>query len=61
MPALMAATSAIVTGGDFVGLDTKRQVRGNPKVVEPNELVFNQVLREKLWDKSVEITGVDLE
>lgn len=61
MPALMAATSTIVTGGELVGLDTKRQIRGSPKVVEPNELVFNPVLRAKLWDKSVEITGIDLE
>jgi len=61
MPAVMAATSTIVTGGEFVGLDTKRQVRGSPRVVEPNELVFNHILREKLWNKSVEITGIDLE
>ena len=61
MPALMAATSEIVTGGDFVGLDTKRQVRGNPKVVKPNELVFDQDLRKQLWNKSVEITGIDLD
>jgi len=61
MPALMAATSKIVTGGDFIGLDTKRQVRGNPKVVKPNELVFDQDLRKQLWNKSVEITGIDLD
>ncbi len=61
MPALMASTSEIVTGGDFVGLDTKRQIRGNPKVVKPNELVFDQVLRKQLWKKSVEITGIDLD
>lgn len=61
MPALMAATSKIVTGGDFVGLDTKRQVRGSPTVVKPNELVFDRDLRNQLWNKSVEITGIDLD
>jgi len=61
MPALMATTSANVKGGDFVGLNTKKQYRGSPKVVQANELVFDKLLREKLWCKSVEITGVDLE
>ena len=61
MPALMATTSLSVKGGDFVGLDTKRQFRGRPVVVRPNELVFDKSLREKLWLKSIEITGVDLE
>jgi NAD(P)-dependent dehydrogenase (short-subunit alcohol dehydrogenase family) len=61
MPALMATTSLNVNGGDFVGLDTKRQFRGRPVVVRPNELVFDQFLRETMWRKSVEISGVDLE
>ena len=60
MPALMAATSSNVHGGDFVGLDTKKQYRGKPKIVRPNELAFDKCLRGKLWCKSVAITGVDL-
>ena len=61
IPAIIAATSPNVDGGDFIGLDTKRQIRGNPAVVKPNELVFDQALREQLWDESVNITGMDLE
>jgi len=61
IPAIMAATSKLVKGGEFVGLDTKRQFRGRPKVVEPNKLAMDPILREQLWNKSVEITGVDLE
>ena len=61
MSALMATTSLSVNGGDFVGFDTKRQFRGRPVVVQPNELVFDKSLREIMWRKSVEITGVDLE
>ena len=61
MPAIIAATSPNVGGGDFIGLDTKRQIRGNPAVVQPNELVFDPALREQLWDESVNITGIDLE
>ncbi len=61
MPAVMAATSSIINGGEFVGLDTNKQHRGNPKVVRPNQLAHDKSLREILWCKSVEITGVDLE
>lgn len=61
MPAIMAATSPNIMGGEFVGLDTKNQFRGNPTVVEPNGLAMDTDLREKLWQKSVEITGVDLQ
>lgn len=60
MPALMATTSSNINGGEFVGLNTKTQFRGNPKIVKPNQLVFNKCLRAMLWEKSVEITGVDL-
>ena len=61
MPALMAAASSNVKGGDFVGLDTKKQYKGSPLVVQPNILAFDKLLRAQLWQKSVEITGVDLE
>lgn len=61
MPAVMAATSSTINGGEFVGLDTNKQHRGNPKVVRPNQLAHDKSLREILWCKSVEITGVDLE
>ena len=61
MPALMAATRSNVKGGEFVGLDTTKQYRGSPKVVEPNQLAHDKSLRDTLWRKSVEITGVDLE
>ena len=61
MPALMATTSSQVKGGEFVGLNTKWQHRGSPKIVHPNQLAYDTNLREILWRKSVEITGVDLE
>jgi NAD(P)-dependent dehydrogenase (short-subunit alcohol dehydrogenase family) len=61
MPALIAVASSDVKGGDFVGLDSKNQFKGNPKIVQPNEIAFNEHLREKLWSESIKITGVDLE
>ena len=60
MPALMATTSSNVKGGEFLGLNTKKQYRGRPKVVQPNQMACDKSLREILWRKSVEITGVDL-
>ena len=61
MPALMATTSSNIKGGEFVGLNTNKQYRGSPKVVLPNQLVCDKRLREILWRKSIEVTGVDLE
>ena len=60
MPAIMAALSPEIKGGDFVGLDTRLQFRGKPKVVQPNELAFENNERQKLWDLSVQLTGLDL-
>ena len=60
IPAIMAATSKLIKGGEFVGLHTKRQFRGKPIIVEPNKLAMDPILRERLWNKSVEITGVEL-
>ena len=60
MPAIMAALSPEIKGGHFVGLDTKLQFRGNPKIVQPNQLALEKDLRQKLWNLSVELTGVDL-
>jgi len=59
--ALVAALNPSVNGGDFIGFDTRKQYKGTPKVVSPNQLVFDEKLRQKLWDISVEITGIELD
>lgn len=59
--ALVAALNPSVNGGDFIGFDTRKQYKGSPKVVSPNQLVFDGKLRQKLWDISVETTGIDLD
>jgi len=59
--ALVAALNPSVNGGDFIGFDTRKQYKGSPKVVSPNQLVFDEKLRQKLWDISVEITGIELD
>ena len=59
--ALVAALNPSVNGGDFIGFDTRKQYKGSPKIVSPNQLVFDEKLRQKLWDISVEITGIELD
>lgn len=61
MPAIIATAHTGIEGGQFVGLDTKKQFKGKPKIVLANKLAYNKWLREKLWRESVEITGLDLE
>jgi NAD(P)-dependent dehydrogenase (short-subunit alcohol dehydrogenase family) len=56
LPLVMAATSTNINGGDFVGIDSKRQMKGDPKITQPNDLVFDDNLRIKLWDQSQKIT-----
>jgi NAD(P)-dependent dehydrogenase (short-subunit alcohol dehydrogenase family) len=58
-PLLMASTEKNLQGGDFIGLDTRNQFKGNPVVVDPNPLVFNEKLRKILWKKAVDMTGID--
>ena len=58
LPLVMAATSTNINGGDFVGIDSKRQMKGDPKITQPNDLVFDDNLRIKLWDQSQKITSL---
>ena len=56
---ILKASTDIVKGGDFIGFDGKGQWKGNPIVVEPNTLAKDPYLQEKLWNKSLEITGIN--
>ncbi len=56
----MASLSSDVSGGDFIGLNTRKQYKGSPLIVSPNELAFDKELRQRLWGISAEITGIDL-
>ncbi|MEC7921623.1 MAG: hypothetical protein VYA06_05675, partial [Chloroflexota bacterium] len=49
-----------LNGGEFVGLDTKRQHRGNPTIVKPNPIVEIEDQRNKLWQMTSEKCGIDL-
>ena len=49
-----------LSGGEFVGLNTKNQHKGDPIIVAPNPLVEIKTLRQKLWKMTVEKYGIDL-
>jgi hypothetical protein len=55
---LYAATSPEVTGGQYIGLDGKRQLKGNPTPVEPLPQASSPVTRAALWKLTAELTGV---
>jgi NAD(P)-dependent dehydrogenase (short-subunit alcohol dehydrogenase family) len=60
-PLIKAGLDASIKGKDFVGLDTLKQHKGNPLIIEhPNKIVLNKELRNKLWNHSVSQTDLDL-
>lgn len=56
---LRAATDPDVTSGDFFGPDGMMQMRGYPVRVEPVALAKDPELARRLWEISIERTGVD--
>ncbi len=58
-PTLYAATSPDVEGSDFIGPDGIGQARGNPTQVGCSSEARNTEDARRLWDVSVELTGVD--
>jgi NAD(P)-dependent dehydrogenase (short-subunit alcohol dehydrogenase family) len=59
LPTLYAATAADVEGGDFIGPDGIAGARGHPKKVGCSSAARNEEDARRLWDASVEMTGVD--
>ena len=49
-----------LTGGEFIGFDTKNQWKGSPKIVDPNPLCNDDFLRNSLWEKTSKLTGINL-
>jgi hypothetical protein len=58
LPLLYAATAAGVTGGQYIGLDGKRQLNGNPTAVEPVAQAGSPATGAALWLLTAELTGV---
>lgn len=59
LPQLYAATSPAVRGGEYIGPDGFLEMRGYPKVVQPNNRGKDTVDAARLWAESVRLTGVD--
>jgi len=56
---LYAATAPGVDGSDYIGPDGRGEARGNPTKVNCSSAARNADDAGRLWDASVELTGVD--
>lgn len=59
LPSLYAATSDDVRGGDYYGPSGPGETRGAPRLVAPVARVLDRDVAVRLWNRSVEATGVD--
>ncbi|MBK5116127.1 MAG: short-chain dehydrogenase, partial [Thermoleophilia bacterium] len=59
LPTLYAATAPDVVGGDYIGPDGIGQSRGHPTKVDCSSRARNTDDARRLWEVSVELTGVD--
>ena len=58
-PTLLAATHESAHNGDYIGPKGLRELRGAPGHVRARRLAYNHEAMKKLWDLSVQLTGVD--
>jgi hypothetical protein len=61
LPQLFAATAPEVQGGDFIGPDGPREMKGHPTLVRPIAAAQDPMLAARLWQRSVELTGIDFD
>jgi NAD(P)-dependent dehydrogenase (short-subunit alcohol dehydrogenase family) len=58
-PTLYAATAPDVRGGDYIGPDGAGEIAGWPKKVEASRAAYDEDAARRLWEVSVQRTGVD--
>ncbi|NDA79923.1 MAG: SDR family NAD(P)-dependent oxidoreductase [Actinobacteria bacterium] len=58
LPILCAATFPGLPSGSYLGPDGFLEMRGYPKLTRASSAAYDQVLAEKLWEISSELTGV---
>ena len=58
-PTLCAATSDDIRGGDYIGPAKRRETAGPAVKVRSNRASRDQDVAQRLWDLSIEMTGVD--
>jgi NAD(P)-dependent dehydrogenase (short-subunit alcohol dehydrogenase family) len=59
LPTLYAATKPDLAGGTYIGPDGMGELRGSPTIVAPRKVAHNVEIADQLWNKSVELTGVE--
>ncbi|PSQ34529.1 short-chain dehydrogenase [Halobacteriales archaeon SW_12_69_24] len=59
LPMLYAATADDVEGGDYVGPGGLLNARGPPEILESAGRSYDETTAERLWEVSVEATGVE--
>lgn len=59
LPTLRAATDPEVRGGEYYGPAGFQEFQGPPVAVKPIPAAFDPEIARRLWDVSVELTGVD--
>ena len=59
LPTVRAATDPEVTGGQYYGPARAFEMHGPPVLVESNEASRDRIAAKRLWDLSIELTGVD--
>ena len=57
LPILMAATSAEVTGGAYLGPTGRREIKGPPGPAVPSEQALDADVAARLWDLSTALTS----
>jgi len=58
LPTVRAATDPAVRGGEYYGPDGFLEQRGTPRPVEANGSARDPAVARRLWEVSVELTGV---
>ena len=60
-PTLMAATGPDVDGGDYLGPTKRNETAGPAGAARASSVARDEALAARLWDLSVEMTGIDPE
>jgi NAD(P)-dependent dehydrogenase (short-subunit alcohol dehydrogenase family) len=59
LPMVYAATSEEIEGGEYIGPDGFKTMRGYPEKQESSKASQNEEDAKKLWERSEELTGIE--
>jgi NAD(P)-dependent dehydrogenase (short-subunit alcohol dehydrogenase family) len=60
LPMVYAATSEEIEGGEYIGPDGFKSMRGYPEKQESSKASHNEEDAKKLWERSEDLTGIEL-